>query len=422
MAAAKDCQDSGEHTKQMTLPRFFWRLTRAWHQIKKSKPDLEKFWKNQATLLKDFDHEFPQHYQPAALPGQRPTLTPASPLVPPPASRPLPPPAPLVPPQASRPPPPLAPSKPALPVSPAASKPPPLAASRPTPPVATLVASRPLPRPVPQACPTSSKPPAPQYRPLPLPRPIPKASSKLPPPQASQHPAASKSQPFPPPRSPSPKYINSFAQLDQDEDSDYEPPAPVNKGKQKEGGAGPKKPRIRVIDEILPDTPPAEESEKRRAVPEKTDVRRVPACERCHNTKKPCFEQKGSSIVCYNCTKLKMKCIPQSDEGHQPPAPSATSIPAKRPTLDPVAPTKPPKRSALDPKKRKVVKTPERVESSSNEDESDLEEGIRQAKGSKKPAPAPAPKKKKSQQKGRSYADFEAYYGMFIISSSHIFF
>ena len=120
-----------------------------------------------------------------------------------------------------------------------------------------------------------------------------------------------------------------------------EPPAPVNKGKQKEGGAGPKKPRIRVIDEILPDTPPAGESEKRRAVPEKTDVRRVPACERCHNTKKPCFEQKGSSIACYNCAKLKMKCIPQSDEGHQPPAPSATSIPAKRPALDPVAPPNP---------------------------------------------------------------------------------
>ena len=145
----------------------------------------------------------------------------------------------------------------------------------------------------------------------------------------SQCPAASKSQPFPPPHSPSPKYINSFAQLDQDEDSDYEPLAPVNKGKQKEGGAGPKKPRIRVIDKILPDTPPAGESEKRRAVPEKTEVSRVLACERCHNTKKPCFKQKGSSIACYNCAKLKMKCIPQSDEGHHPPAPSVTLIPAK---------------------------------------------------------------------------------------------
>ena len=130
-------------------------------------------------------------------------------------------------------------------------------------------------------------------------------------------------------------------------------------------------------------------------MPEKTEVSRVPACERCHNTKKPCFEQKGSSIVCYNCAKLKMKCIPQSDEGHHPPAPSATSIPAKRPAPDPVAPTKPPKCLALDPKKRRVV------ESSSDEDESNLEEGIQQAKGLKKPAPAPAPKKKKSQQKGR---------------------
>ena len=103
-----------------------------------------------------------------------------------------------------------------------------------------------------------------------------------------------------------------------------------------------------------------------------------------------------------------MKCIPQSDEGHHPPAPSVTLIPAKRPAPDLVAPTKPPKCSALDPKKRKVVKTPERVESLSDEDESDLEEGIRQAKGSKKPALVPAPKKKKNQQKGRLYADFKA--------------
>ena len=41
----KDCRDSQEHTTQMSLPRFFWRVTWAWHQIRKSKPELEKFWK-----------------------------------------------------------------------------------------------------------------------------------------------------------------------------------------------------------------------------------------------------------------------------------------------------------------------------------------------------------------------------------------
>ena len=64
--------------------------------------------------------------------------------------------------------------------------------------------------------------------------------------------------------------------------------------------------------------------------------------------KKTCVEQKGLSLACYPCAKLKMKCDPAAD-----------TLTPSRP-----APNVGPSSSQKPSKKAKVVKTPENVESS----------------------------------------------------------
>ena len=118
--------------------------------------------------------------------------------------------------------------------------------------------------------------------------------------------------------------------------------------------------------EITKETPAVAELEKKRALPESNGVLRNPACQRCQKTKKTCVEQKGSSLACYPCAKLKMKCDPATDS-------LAPSLPA--PGVGPSTSQKP-------SKKAKVVKTPENVESSGSE--------ILQKPAPRKPAPRPA--------------------------------
>ena len=118
--------------------------------------------------------------------------------------------------------------------------------------------------------------------------------------------------------------------------------------------------------EITKETPAVAELEKKRALPESNGVLRNPACQRCEKTKKTCVEQKGSSLACYPCAKLKMKCDPATDS-------LAPSLPA--PGVGPSTSQKP-------SKKAKVVKTPENVESSGSE--------ILQKPAPRKPAPRPA--------------------------------
>ena len=55
------------------------------------------------------------------------------------------------------------------------------------------------------------------------------------------------------------------------------------------------------------------ELEKKRALPESNGVPRNLACQRCQKSKKNCVEQKGLSLACYPCAKLKMKCDPAAD-------------------------------------------------------------------------------------------------------------
>src|ERR1700678_2187717 len=115
----------------------------------------------------------------------------------------------------------------------------------------------------------------------------------------------------PPSRSPSPRYINRFAVLNQDEDADDadESPAPVNvdKGKGKEVVREAEKlPVVKVQRRKLANPKPAlpwktqedvpektqgqavpapeksqPDGEKKRPVPESSEIHRIPACKRC---------------------------------------------------------------------------------------------------------------------------------------------
>src|ERR1700678_2718063 len=175
------------------------------------------------------------------------------------------------------------------------------------------------------------------------------------------------------------------------------------------------------------------DGEKKRPVPESSEIHRIPACKRCKRTKKNCVEQAGTGVACFGCAKLKMRCDPVSDDDEDdydsrkpslyPSGPSSQAIPAKRSAPDAVESSKPAKRPAQNkpaPKKkaapvpassqknppakpRKPVKSPEFVHSTDEYEEDN-------AKGA---GTATFVQGEIRRPKGRTLADFEGYCGMF---------
>src|ERR1700678_2919298 len=433
MKTAKATKGQPEFDAEIRVPRFIWRVTRAWHPVKNDEEGLKILWAGQQKLLEAFDLQFPDQRQPAL------TDPPALPTLPALQARPAPPTQALtITPAIS---PPAGPAP--IPISPAQFTNPSRTA-KPTPAISHLVA-------IPVSRGPLGLPPAP-------PKPTQFEHSRLQPGTSAKPRVVA-----PPSRSPSPRYINRFAVLNRDEDADDadESPALVNidKGKGKEvvreaeklpvvkvqrrKSANPKpalpwKTQGDVPEKTQGQAVPAPEKtqpdgEKKRPVPESSEIHRIPACKRCKRTKKNCVEQAVRGVACFGCAKLKMRCDPVSDEDEDdydsrkpslyPSGTSSQAIPAKRSAPDAVESSKPAKRPAQKmpaPKKkaapvpassqknppakpRKPVKSPEYVHSTDEYEEDNA----------KVAGTATFVQGEIRRPKGRTLADFEGYCGMF---------
>src|ERR1700678_4581057 len=430
MKTAKATKGQPEFDEEIRVPRFIWRVTRAWHPVKNDEEGLKILWAGQQKLLEALALQFPDQRQPAL------TVPPALPTLPALQARPAPPTEALtITPAIS---PPAGPAP--IPISPAQFTNPSRTA-KPTPAISPIPVSR-----------------GPVGLPPARPKPTQFEHSQLQPGTSAKPRVVA-----PPSRSPSPRYINRFAVLNRDEDADDadESPAPVNvdKGKGKEVVreaeklsvvkvqrrklANPKPALSWKTQEDVPEKTqgqavPAPEKtqpdgEKKRPVPESSEIHRIPACKRCKRTKKNCVEQAGTGVACFGCAKLKMRCDPvrDDDEGDYdsrkpllyPSGPSSQAIPAKRSAPDAVESSKPAKRPAQNkpaPKKkaapvpassqknppakpRKPVKSPEFVHSTDEYEEDNA----------KVAGTATFVQGEIRRPKGRTLADFEGYCGMF---------
>src|ERR1700678_3563707 len=444
MKTSKATMGQPEFDEEIRVPRFIWRVTRAWHPVKNDEEGLKFLWAGQQKLLEAFDLQFPSQRQPAL------TVPPALPTLPALQAR-------------------LAPPTQALTITPAISPPAgpapipispaqltnPSRTAKPTPaishPVAIHVSRGP-----------AGLPPAP-------PKPTQFAHSQLQPGTSAKPRVVAA-----PSRAPSPRYINRFAVLNRDEDADDadESPAPVNvdKGKGKEVVREAEKlsvvkvqrrkgkevvreaeklPVVKVKRRKLANPKPAlpwktqgevpektqgqavpapeksqPDGEKKRPVPESSQIHRIPACKMCKRGKKNCVEQAGTGVACFGCAKLKMRCDPVSDDDEDdydsrkpllyPSGNSSQAIPAKRSAPDAVESSKPAKRPAQKkpaPKKkaapvpassqknppakpRKPVKSPEYVHSTDEYEEDNAKVAVQG---------------EIRRPKGRTLADFEGY-------------
>src|ERR1700678_4449474 len=266
MKTAKATKGQPEFDAEIRVPRFIWRVTRAWHPVKNDEEGLKILRAGQQKLLEAFDLQFPDQRQPAL------TVPPALPTFLALQARPAPPTEALtITPAIS---PPAGPAP--IPISPAQFTNPSRTAK------ATPAISHPVAIPVSRG--PLGLPPAP-------PKPTQFEHSQLQP-GTSAGTSAKPRVVAPPSRSPSPRYINRFAVLNRDESADDadESPAPVNveKGKGKEVVQGAKKlPVVKVQRRKLANPKPAlpEKTQgeevpwitQRQVVPEKTQGQAVPA-------------------------------------------------------------------------------------------------------------------------------------------------
>src|SRR6202522_2619964 len=430
MKTAKATKGQPEFDAEIRVPRFIWRVTRAWHPVKNDEEGLKILWAGQQKLLEAFALQFSDQRQKAL------TVHPALPTLPALQAR-------------------AAPPTEALTITPAISPP-----------------AGPAPIPISPAQftnPSRTAKPTPAISPIPVSRGpvgLPPARPKPTQFEHSQLQPGTSAKPrvvAPPSRSPPPRYINRFAVLNRDEDADDadESPAPVNvdkvKGKEVVREAA-KLPVVKVQRRKLANPKPAlpwktqedvpektqgqavpalektqPDGEKKRPVPESSEIHRIPACKRCKRTKKNCVEQAGTGVACFGCAKLKMRCDPVSDDDEDdydsrkpslyPSGPSSQAIPAKRSAPDAVESSKPAKRPAQNkpaPKKkaapvpassqknppakpRKPVKSPEFVHSTDEYEEDNA----------KVAGTATFVQGEIRRPKGRTLADFEGYCGMF---------
>src|SRR5271168_4415843 len=446
MKTAKATKGQPEFDAEIRVPRFIWMVTRAWHPVKNDEEGLKILWAGQQKLLEAFDLQFPDQRQPAL------TVHPALPTLPALQARPR---------QPALTVPPALPTLPALQARPA----PPTEALTITPAISPPAGPAPIPiSPAQFTNPSRTAKPTPAISPIPVSRGpvgLPPARTKPTQFEHSQLQPGTSAKPrvvAPPSRSPSPRYINRFAVLNQDEDADDadESPAPVNvdKGKGKEVvREAAKLPVVKVQRRKLANPKPAlpwktqedvpertqgqavpapektqPDGEKKRPVPESSEIHRIPACKRCKRTKKNCVEQAGTGVACFGCAKLKMRCDPVSDDDEDdydsrkpslyPSGTSSQAIPAKRSAPDAVESSKPAKRPAQKkpaPKKkaapvpassqkkppakpRKPVKSPEYVHSTDEYEQDNAKVAVQG---------------EIRRPKGRTLSDFEGYCGIF---------
>src|ERR1700678_367081 len=75
MKTSKATMGQPEFDEEIRVPRFIWRVTRAWHPVKNDKEGLKNLWAGQQKLLEAFDFQFPDQRQPAlTVPPALPTF------------------------------------------------------------------------------------------------------------------------------------------------------------------------------------------------------------------------------------------------------------------------------------------------------------------------------------------------------------
>src|ERR1700678_2983476 len=84
MKTSKATKGQPEFDEEIRVPRFIWRVTRAWHLVKNNEEGFKNLWAGQQKLLEAFDLQFPDQHQPAL------TVPPALPTFPALQARPAP--------------------------------------------------------------------------------------------------------------------------------------------------------------------------------------------------------------------------------------------------------------------------------------------------------------------------------------------
>src|ERR1700678_1428165 len=75
MKTSKATMGQPEFDEEIRVPRFIWRVTRAWHPVKNNEEGLKNLWAGQQRLLEAFDLQFPDQCQPAlTVPPALPTF------------------------------------------------------------------------------------------------------------------------------------------------------------------------------------------------------------------------------------------------------------------------------------------------------------------------------------------------------------
>src|ERR1700678_1624634 len=85
MKTSKATMGQPEFDQEIRVPRFIWRVTRAWHPVKNNEEGLKNLWAEQKKLFEALDRQFPDQRHPAL------TVPPALPTFPALQARPAPP-------------------------------------------------------------------------------------------------------------------------------------------------------------------------------------------------------------------------------------------------------------------------------------------------------------------------------------------
>jgi hypothetical protein len=204
----------------------------------------------------------------------------------------------------------------------------------------------------------------------------------------------------------------------------------------------------RETEKVRPPAP--SQDDKRNRLPENAGIVRTPPCQRCMKAKRTCYAKTGTGYACVSCAKVKMRCQPPDDGTSALPGSSNPNLPApaqarSNPSLPAPAPAPSKRYNNVDspapsnpkvPKKRKVILIPEKEKEPEDVDSPAPAPAPSQRLNKKRPektdssAPGPSQPSKKRKRvetpasqdndgderrlpKGRTFADFETFFGNF---------
>lgn len=135
-----------------------------------------------------------------------------------------------------------------------------------------------------------------------------------------------------------------------------------------------RRPREEKANETIEDQTSTAQGGNARPAPKTNGKERNPECVRCVNAKRTCLEQSGTGYACYQCAKVKMRCIPVGDQGKTGAEESKVAGMSKKPVKRKKPVVEPQPVPVVNPVpvpvwRRKPVVTPSMVASSESEGE-----------------------------------------------------